>query len=167
MAKCHWGFTPFAASCHDRGERLGGDAGICDIALRLLQQGFEQHFRDRDGVAVKREGHRRHQRRLDLTNPERDRNGGRRQHVRRIEMAGHELVADIGPGGVSHEFNLDAPRRGEVLGFRHMEQCRVGQRHISDPQAFCHRNNSAAVMMERATSAIFLFSFIATWRMRA
>ncbi len=82
-------------------------------------------------------------------------------------MAGHELVADIGPGGVSHEFNLDAPRGGEMLGFRHVEQRRVGQRHISDAQTFRHRNSSAAVMMERATSAIFLFSFIATWRIRA
>jgi hypothetical protein len=76
------------------------------------------------------------------------------------------LVADIGPGGVSYEFNLDAPRGGEMLGVRHVEQRRVGQRHISDAQTIRHRNSSAAVMMERATSAIFLFSFFATWRMR-
>ena len=77
------------------------------------------------------------------------------EHVRRIEMAGHELVADSGPGGVSHEFNLDAPRSSEMLGFRHVE---LGQRHISNAEPLCHRNSSAAVMMERATSAIFLFS---------
>jgi hypothetical protein len=74
------------------------------------------------------------------------------------------FTATLAPAAAAPEF---APRGGEMLGFRHVEQRRVGQRHISDAQPFRHRNSSAAVMMERATSAIFLFSFIATWRIRA
>ncbi len=166
MPECQWGLSRPAALCCDFSERLRGDAGIGNVALCFPQQGFEQWPRN-GNRAVEPERHRCHKRGLELSDPERHRDGGRRQHVCRIEMAGHELVADIGPRGISHEFNLDAPRGGEMLGFRHVEQRRVGQRHISDAQPFRHRNRSAAVMMERATSAIFLFSFIATWRIRA
>jgi len=56
--------------------------------------------------------------------------------MRGVEMAGHELVADIGPGGFGDELDIEAAPSGKML-------------------------------MERATSAIFLFSFIATCRMRA
>ena len=44
MAECQGEIFRRAASCHDPGERLGGDAGIGNVVLRLLQQGFEQHF---------------------------------------------------------------------------------------------------------------------------
>ena len=87
--------------------------------------------------------------------------------MRRIEMTGDQLVADIGPGDFGDELDIEPARGGEVLCLRHVEQRGVGQRHISDAQPFRHRNSSAAVMMDRAISAIFLFSFIATWRMRA
>src|SRR5664279_4149627 len=36
MAKCDWRIGPFAAPCHDTGERPSGDARIGHVALRFL-----------------------------------------------------------------------------------------------------------------------------------
>ena len=55
----------------------------------------------------------------------------------------------------------------EAFGGRDEQQPGIGKRHIADAQVLGHFSSSAAVMIERAISAIFLPSFIATLRIIA
>ena len=55
----------------------------------------------------------------------------------------------------------------EALVDRDEQRGRVGERDEADAQPFGHLNSSAAVMTDCATSAIFLFSFIAVLRSSA
>ena len=57
--------------------------------------------------------------------------------------------------------------RAEALVHRDQQRGRVGERNEADAQPVGHLNSSAAVITDCATSAIFLFSFIAVLRSSA
>ena len=87
--------------------------------------------------------------------------------MRGIEQADIELVAHVRPRHLAHELDIEPLGGGEALVDRDDQRGRIGQRDEPDPQsrfACGHRNSSAAVTTDWATSAIFLFSFIAVLR---
>ena len=94
--------------------------------------------------------------------PERAGDGEGRQHMRAIEMAHRQLVAQGRPGGLAHEVE------GEPLGpceaeLRRSDQARgIHEGDVSEREP--HPNRSAVVTMARAMSAILLFSFMALRR---
>ncbi len=87
----------------------------------------------------------------------------------RVEQADIELVADVRPRHLANQIDVEAFGRGEALVDRDDQRGRVAQRDEADAQTLVggHLNNSAAVITACATSAIFLFSFIAVLRSSA
>jgi hypothetical protein len=89
----------------------------------------------------------------------------RRDQMRCVEQSDVELVADVRPRHFAHQFDIESFGRRKALVHRDQQRGRVGERDESDAQS--HLNSSAAVMTDCATSAIFLFSFIAVLRKSA
>ena len=81
--------------------------------------------------------------------------------------AERQFVAQIGPGGFWRKLETQAFLAVEIFGARDQQQAGVGEGHEADAKLAGHLKNSAAVMSERAMSAIFLPSFIATLRIIA
>ena len=52
--------------------------------------------------------------------------GGRREHVGRVEIAEHQPIADIGPRRFAHKVEAQAARLGEALVARDNQQGCVG-----------------------------------------
>jgi hypothetical protein len=149
------------------GERARRYDGIDDASLRRRGDGGVKRGRHRDGVAVHPQSERRHDRHLDVAEAEARCDRDRRQQMRGIEQADIELVAHVRPRHLAHELDIKPLGSGEALIDRNDQRGRVGQRDEPDPQsrlACGHRSSSAAVTTDWATSAIFLFSFIAVLR---
>ena len=160
-------WTARRAPCRDqRGEALGGDARIMRLAIRRFHQGEMQWQRESYGIAVEIERDGRDERHFEMAKPERRGDGGWRQHMGGVENPDEQLVAYIRPGGFAHQIETDPFRRSEALDMRHMQKRCIREWDIADAQ-HSHRKSSDAVMIERAISAIFFFSFIATLRIIA
>ena len=124
--------------------------------------------RQGDGVAVQAERHRGGQRRPDAAQPERGRDGERRQKMRGVEMTEGQPVSDVRPGDLADELDLQALIGGESACRGDDRRGGVDQRDEADLQAVrAHPRSSAAVTTDCAISEIFFFSFIATLRSRA
>ena len=94
--------------------------------------------------------------------------GDRRDQMGAVEQPDIELVAYVRPGDFPHQFDVEAFLGREALVDRDQQRGRVGERDEPDAQArIAHRSSSAAVITDCATSAIFLFSFIAVLRSSA
>src|SRR6185369_10041159 len=120
-----------------------------------------QRRRDRDGVAVHAEAEGSDDRHLDVTQSEARGDGDGRDQVGGVEQADIELVADVGPGDLAHQLDVQVLRRGKALVYRDDQRRRVAKRNEADAQAIlAHFNSSAAVTTDWATSAIFLLSFM-------
>src|SRR5262245_46414866 len=104
-----------------------------------------------------------------MAEPEARRDGDRRNQMRRIEEPDVELVPHIRPRHFTYEFDIKPFRGCEALVDSNQQRGSVGERDISDPQLGLgtHFNNSAAVITDWATSAIFLFWLIAVLRRSA
>ena len=141
---------------------------IGDVAVgRGRDRGIERG-RHGDGVAVHAERERRDDRHLDVAEAEARGDRDRRDQVRGVEQADVELVAHVRPGHLAHQLDVETFGRGEALVDRDDQRGRVAERDEADAQALvAHLNSSAAVMTDCATSAIFLFSFIAVLRSSA
>jgi hypothetical protein len=94
--------------------------------------------------------------------------GERRQQMRGVEQSDIELIADVRPRHFAHQFDRQPFFRGKALVHRDDQSRRVDQWNETNAQAiFDHFKSSAAVTTDCATSAIFLFSFIAVLRSKA
>jgi len=161
--------APGLALGDDAGKRARRHHGIDDAAIGCGGDGGIKRGRYRDGVAVHSQPERRDDRHLDVADAETRRDRHRRKQVRGIEQADIELVAHVRPRHFAHELDIQALGGGVALVDRDDQRRRIGKRDEPDPQsrfACIHRNNSAAVTTDWATSAIFLFSFIAVLRNR-
>ena len=117
---------------------------------------------------------------------ERRGDGERPEHVRGVEVAEHDPVADIGPGGLADEVEGEALRRGESHLGRHHQRRAVDQRDeaegelVRSPRAallsrspgrsICigpYLRSCAAMTSPAATSATRRLSFIAVLRRSA
>ena len=137
-------------------------SGRCDRRVERRRYG--------DRVAVHAECKRRNDRHLDVTEAETRRDRDRRDHVRGVEHPDVELVADVCPRHLADQLDVESFSRGESLVDRDDERGRVTERDEADAQALmqvAHLNSSAAVITDCATSAIFLFSFMAVLRSMA
>src|SRR5580704_4683766 len=83
----------------------------------------------------------------------------------RIEMPDDDPVADVRPGGLANEPEIEAFFRREATFRRHDQTRAIEQRHESHDQL--HRNNPAAVMTACAISTTRLLSLIAALRSNA
>ena len=145
-------------------QRFRGDERIEAVAIDLLHQRGMKRRRDRDRIAVDAEIEGRRDRHLDVTEPERGRNRDRREQMRGVEQADIELVADVGPGDLADQFDLEPFGRGKSLVDGNDQRCGVDQRNESDAEVSGHFNISDAVMIDWAISPIFFFSRIAVER---
>ncbi len=84
--------------------------------------------------------------------------------MRGVEVADIELVAHVRPRDFAHQLDFEAFRRRKALVHRDQQRDGVAKRNEADAQSVGHLNSSAAVITDCATSAIFLFSFIAVLR---
>src|SRR4051812_49980292 len=85
--------------------------------------------------------------------------------MRGIEHADVELVAHVRPGHFANELDIEACRGRESLVDRNDQRRGVAKRNEPDAQAVvAHLKSSAAGITDCATSAIFLFSFMAGFR---
>ena len=93
----------------------------------------------------------------------------RRQQMRGVETTDGELVANVGPGGLSHELDIETFGLGETHVDGDNERGGVDKRHEADPQFLrpAHFSSSAAVTIARAISPIFFFSRMAALRRAA
>ena len=115
-----------------------------------------------DGVAVEVERHRYAQAGLRAGQPQRAGDGERPQHVRGVEMAERQPVAQGGPGRLTRERDLQPLGPGEAQLRRRDHGGGVGEGDVSEGDP--HPSRSAAVTIARAMSTILRFSFIACRR---
>ncbi len=99
------------------------DGGVRKIPVRRPPI-WPAAARNRDGVAVQAQRHRRDRIDLHMPKPQAGRDSGGRQHVRGIEIAEIELVPDIGPGHLPDEFEMQA----FVFGEAEFRRCHQQQR---------------------------------------
>ncbi len=83
----------------------------------------------------------------------------------RVEVADNNPVADVGPGSLANEPEIETFLRGETALDRHYQTRAIEQRNKSDNHL--HRNNPAAVITACAISTTRLLSLIAALRSRA
>src|SRR5882757_9150428 len=83
----------------------------------------------------------------------------------RVEVADDDPIADVGPGSLANEPEIEAFLRGEAAFDRHDQAGAIEQRDKSDNHF--HRNSPAAVMTAWAISTTRLLSLIAALRNRA
>ncbi len=86
-----------AAFGDDAVKRQRGRHRVEAIALDLVHDRRMQRRRHRDGVAVEPQIERRHDRHLDVAEPQAGGDGDRREQMGGVEQADIELVADIRP----------------------------------------------------------------------
>src|SRR5258708_7497889 len=129
------------------------------------RQSREQPWRYRDGIAIKAQIKRRNERYPHVTDAEAGCDRNRRQQMRGIEQTEIELVANIRPRHLAHQFNFDPLLLRKAHIHCDQQRSRVDQRDITDAKLdFAHLNISAAVSTDCAISTIFLFSFMAVLR---
>ena len=141
--------------------------GSVEVAGGCIGERGVERGRHGDRIAIEAEIERRQDRHLDVPDAEAggDRNG--RKQMRGIEQADIELVPHVRPRHLAHELDVQPLGRRKALVDRDDRRGRVGERNEAHPQphvAGAHFNSSAAVTTDWATSAIFLFSFIAVLR---
>ena len=158
----------FAAPIGDqRGQRPRRDDGIGGVAVDFLSKGVGESRRDGNGVAVESQRDGADHRRGETVEAERRSDDSRREHMGGVVNAKRQLVAQIGPGGFRAKLESEPFVPVEAFRGGDEEQSGVGERHEADAQGLGHFSSSAAVMMERAISTIFLPSFMATLRIIA
>ncbi|MGY3358891.1 hypothetical protein ACVWZK_005554 [Bradyrhizobium sp. GM0.4] len=84
--------------------------------------------------------------------------------MRGVEQADIELVADVGPGDLADQFDLEPFSRGKSLVDGNDQRCGIDQRNEPDAEGSGHFSISDAVMIDWAISPIFFFSRIAVER---
>ncbi len=91
-------------------------------------------IRNGDGAAVLVQGHGRDQGRALAAQAQARGQGHRGQHVRPVQEPSLHLVADGGPGGLAHQFDVETfvPEQAQLL--RHRQGRAVGQRDETKPQ---------------------------------
>jgi len=92
---------------------------------------------DAIAVGIETEGHR--QRYTGIADAQAGGDGQRRQHVRGIEQAVNQLVADIRPGIFAHQFDLKAFPLGKTAFFCRDGNRRIDQGNEADPDVARHR----------------------------
>jgi hypothetical protein len=130
-------------------------------------------IRNGDRIAAEAERHRRDGAGGERRQAEIAGNRHRRQHVRHIEMADGEPVADIGPGGLPHQRQRNALPSGEADFACRYQQGAVEERHeaggdlvlgVSGHGSSGEPSNPAAVTRLWAMSLILRFWFMAVLR---
>ena len=134
------------------------------IAVDLRHDRGMQRRRNGDRVAVEAEIERRHDRHLDVAEPEARGDRDRRQQMRGVEQADIELVADVRPRHFAHQGDVEPFGRGKTLIDGDDQRRGVDQRNEADVKRCAHFSNSDAVRIDCAISPIFFFSRIAVER---
>ena len=149
---------------NDPRQRQRGRHRIEAVAVDFGHDRRMQRRRHRDGIAVEAEIERRHDRHLDVAEPEAGGDRDRRQQMRGIEQADIELVADVRPRHFPHQRDVEPFGRGKPLVDGDDQRGGIDQRNEADVKRCGHFSNSDAVRIDCAISPIFFFSRIAVER---
>jgi hypothetical protein len=126
------------AARDQRRQRAGGDGGVGHVALGEAGELViaAQGHGDRSAIEIERERHRHG--RPHAADAERRGDGGGAEHMGRVEQADVQLVAQIRPGHLAHEFEVQPLGLREALVLRQHDQRAIDQRHEADPQMQRH-----------------------------